>query len=279
MNKHSKIYAVLGAALFVTTLTACGDDGGDTDTNATTNPGTTNPTTTTDGTTTVDAPTTSGDPTTDGTTNSPETTDGTTNVPTTDGTTDPTTDGTTDPTDGTTGDPGGFVFAPDAVEDYVQIDRHAAVEAGTAGILASAGLGLGGEDLSVRDMYNASNPVEDAMMKWFPEIAESVTFFHDALDDDIEGFGLVPATINETVAQAGPVILPDTIKYNPKMPTAYPNGRKLTDQVVDITLAAVLLKLGPNQPLNTFAELPLNPPENDVPFADEFPFLAPPHLK
>jgi len=87
----------------------------------------------------------------------------------------------------------------------------------------------------------------------------------------------VPATIEETVAQAGPVIVPDTIKYDPSMPTAYPNGRTLEDPVVDITLAAVLLRLGPEQPLSLLADLPLNPPENDVPFEAEFPYLAPPH--
>ena len=163
-------------------------------------------------------------------------------------------------------------------DDYVQIDRHGAVEAGTAGIRASAGLGLNGEDITVRDPYNASNPEDDAAMMWFGEIAESVTFFHDNLDDDIMGLGLVPATIMETVTQAGPVIIPDTIKYDPASPVGYPNGRALTDQVVDITLAAVLLKLGPMQPLDFFANLPLNPPENDVPFEAEFPFLAPPHL-
>ena len=112
---------------------------------------------------------------------------------------------------------------------------------------------------------------------FFGAIAACITFFHNSFDDDIVGLGLVPATIDETVMQAGPVIIPDTIKYDPNMPTAYPNGRKLEDPVVDITLAAVLLKLGPQQPLSFFADLPLNPSENDVPFQAEFPFLAPPH--
>ena len=88
---------------------------------------------------------------------------------------------------------------------------------------------------------------------------------------------LVPASFDETIAQAGPVIIPDTIKYDPTKPTAYPNGRKLEDPVVDITLAAVLLKLGGNQPLDILAKLPLNPPANDKPFLAEFPYLAAPH--
>lgn len=170
-----------------------------------------------------------------------------------------------------------FIFPTDPIDAYTQIDRHGAVEAGTAGILASAGLGLNGEDLSLRDMYNASNPVEDAAGMWLGDIADSVVFFHNSFDDDLEALGLVPATVDQTVAQAGPVILPDTIKYDPSQPTAYPNGRTLTDRTVDITLAAVLLELSDTQPLSLFAELPLNPPENDVPFLDEFPYLAPPH--
>ncbi len=271
MKKHTYIHAVLGAAL-IFSVTACGDSGGDptgstsNDTPAATDPsaGTTDEPTggSTANPTTVD-PTTSTDPTI------------TTDPTTTTVTTDPTT--TTDPT-ATTGEDPGFVFPDTPFEDYTQIDRHGAVEAGTAGIAAAGGLGFSpGQDITIRDAYNASNPVEDAAKKWFDEIAKSVTFFHAALDDDLMKAGLVPASIDETVAQAGPVILPDTIKYDPSKPTAYPNGRALTDQVVDITLAAVLLKLGPNQPLDTLAKLPLNPPKNDVEFLAEFPYLAPPH--
>jgi hypothetical protein len=264
MKNYSINYAVLGALLV--SLTGCPGDDNETESATNTTPGTT--TQTTPGTTTMTTPGTTG--TTDDMTTDP------TGGPTTDPTTTTTTM-TTDPMTGTTGDPGGYNFPDNPFDDYTQIDRHAAVEAGTAAILAPAGLGLNGEDISLRDMYNASNPVEDRAGKWVPEIVKSITFFHDALDDDIMGFNLVPATVDETVAQAGPVIIPDTIKYDPAMPTAYPNGRKLTDQVVDITLAAVLLKLGGNQPLNTFAMIPLNPATNDLPFKTEFPFLADPH--
>jgi hypothetical protein len=170
-----------------------------------------------------------------------------------------------------------FVFPTDPYSAYTQIDRHGAVEAGTAGIAAPEGLGFEpGSDISVRDEYNASNPQEDDDGVWLAEIAASITFFHDALDDDIEGLMLTPATIDQTVMQAGPVIIPDTIKYDPSMPTGYPNGRALTDPVVDITLAAVMLDLN-EHPLTLFADLPLNPPENDVPFESDFPYLAPPH--
>jgi hypothetical protein len=187
-------------------------------------------------------------------------------------------DGPDDDSDSSGGDDGGYQFADDPYDAYEQIDRHAAVEAGTAGIAASEGLGFNpGSDISIRDAYNASNPAEDAAGEWLAEITQSVTFFHAALDDDIEGLELVPASVETALAQAGPVIVPDTIKYDPSMPTSYPNGRTLEDPVVDITLAAVLLELGPEQPLSFFADLPLNPPANDVPFKKEFPYLADPH--
>ncbi|MCY0987044.1 DUF4331 family protein [Nannocystis sp. ILAH1] len=263
MKTYVTIHAVLATALLF--APACGDDKGSTDTDATT---TTNETTDTTASTTD----TTG-PTGTVTTEDETATTTTTTAPTT--TTSPTTtNGTTD-----TGGDDGFVFPTEPFDAYTQIDRHGAVEAGTAGIAAAQGLGFNmGSDISIRDDYNASNPVEDAAGMWLPEIGASITFFHDAFDDDLMMLNLVPATVQETVDQAGPVIVPDTIKYDPSKPTGYPNGRALTDPVVDITLAAVLLKLGPDQPLTLFADLPLNPPENDVPFKAEFPFLAPPHL-
>jgi len=272
MTNHASIHAVLAAALLFASLAACGDNGGkstDSDSTATTEttqPTATEPTSTEPTSTEPTSTTTMGTTTTDETTVEPPTT--TVTPPTT------TTTSTTE-----TGGDNGFVFPTDPFDAYTQIDRHGAVEAGTAGIAASQGLGLmPGQDVSIRDDYNASNPAEDVDGMWLGEIGASIMFFHDSFDDDIVGLGLVPATIDDTLMQAGPVIVPDTIKYDPNMPTAYPNGRKLEDPVVDITLAAVLLKLGPQQPLSFFADLPLNPPENDVPFQAEFPFLAPPHL-
>jgi Domain of unknown function (DUF4331) len=266
MKKQTPIHALLGAALLfgASPLVACGDDSGANDdgdsSGATDDPSTSNTTTNTTNTTTN----------TTNTTTSPTTTD-------TDGTetSGVDTSGSSDTTD-TEGD--GFDFADDPYEAYTQIDRHAAVEAGTAGIAAAQGLGFArGSDISIRDEYNASNPADDVAGMWVPEITDSVTFFHDALDDDLTGLSLVPATVDQALAQAGPVIVPDTIKYDPAQPTGYPNGRALTDQVVDITLAAVLLELGPEQPLTLLADLPLNPAENDVPFEADFPYLAAPH--
>ncbi|MBL8945710.1 MAG: hypothetical protein JNK45_21285, partial [Myxococcales bacterium] len=240
MKTHTSKQALLlkvALVLCASSLVACGDadadDGGGSSTG---------------NVDTTDAPT--GNPT------SSPTGDPTTNDPTTD---DPTTTADTSTTDepadtsagSTTTGGDEFEFPEDPYSAYTQIDRHGAVEAGTAGILASQGLGFApGSDISLRDEYNASNPVEDAAGMWLGEIADSVVFFHGALDDDLEALNLVPATVDQTVAQAGPVILPDTIKYDPSQPTSYPNGRNLEDPTVDITLAAVLLALGPEQPLS-----------------------------
>jgi hypothetical protein len=170
-----------------------------------------------------------------------------------------------------------YAFDTTPLDDYTQTDRHGAVEAGTVGIAATSGLGLNGEDLELRDSYNASNPVEDAAGQWVPQITASLTALHGALDDDLAGAGLTPATLDQSLAQAGPVIVPDTIKFDPSMPVGYPNGRALTDQVVDITIAAALVDLSGGTPLSVLADLPLNPPANDVPFKTKFPYLADPH--
>lgn len=85
------------------------------------------------------------------------------------------------------------------------------------------------------------------------------------LNQTIPGTGL-------TVAQA---VLPDTLKLNLNSPSGFPNGRTLTDPVIDVTLAVIFLNLSKNGP-GTLAGLPLNPPANDLPFKATFPYLADP---
>lgn len=75
-----------------------------------------------------------------------------------------------------------------------------------------------------------------------------------------------------TVAQA---VVPDTLTIDLSKASGFPNGRKLADPVIDVTLAVIFLDLTKHSPL-TLAQLPLNPPANDVAFRTSFPYLAPP---
>lgn len=61
-------------------------------------------------------------------------------------------------------------------------------------------------------------------------------------------------------------VQPDVMIYNTALPAAYPNGRALTDDVVDL--------VGDPRVLANDAPFPST---NDVPFLDVFPYLAPPH--
>lgn len=61
-------------------------------------------------------------------------------------------------------------------------------------------------------------------------------------------------------------VVPDVMIYNTELPAAYPNGRELTDDVVDLV----------GDPRVTTNDAPF-PSTNDLPFLATFPYLAPPH--
>ena len=71
------------------------------------------------------------------------------------------------------------------------------------------------------------------------------------------------------------LVVPDTLSLDFTQPANFPNGRKLEDAVVDRTLAMLFLDLT-TQSIDTFHNLPLDPPVNDKPFRTEFPWLADP---
>ena len=86
--------------------------------------------------------------------------------------------------------------------------------------------------------------------------------------------------LNQEVAPGTTVanlVVPDVLRIDPSAAAGFPNGRKLADPVIDVTLAVLFLDIDASgqSPL-TFAKLPLNPPSNDVAFRSGFPFLAPP---
>ncbi|MCL4671406.1 MAG: DUF4331 family protein [Sphingomonadaceae bacterium] len=80
---------------------------------------------------------------------------------------------------------------------------------------------------------------------------------------------IVPGT-GSTVAG---LIVPDTITVDLNKASGFPNGRRLQDPVIDITLAVIFLDLDVHAP-DTLVKLPLNPPANDRPFRADFPYLA-----
>jgi hypothetical protein len=125
--------------------------------------------------------------------------------------------------------------------------------------------------ITSKNAYNAANPTDDAAGQFVPEIITNVQALHDALDDDLTAAGLTPCATGDCVGQAAPFVVPDVIRINPSQPAGFPNGRRLTDPVIDVTLALVLLDLG-THPVTTLVGV--NPTRNDQPFTGSFPYLA-----
>jgi hypothetical protein len=69
------------------------------------------------------------------------------------------------------------------------------------------------------------------------------------------------------------LFIPDTLKLDLDKPSGFPNGRRLTDPVIDIILAYIFIDLT-KYPTTALVNLPLNPPANDLPFRADFPYLA-----
>jgi len=177
-------------------------------------------------------------------------------------------------TDGGT-DPAAFDFRTDSPAAYMRFDR--------------AGMPVIGAALVTMDAeYNAGDPAADSSLSFAPDILATLGGLHMALDDDIVAAGLTPCSM---VAAAGlppcaaqefapmrPVaslIVPDVLRVNPANPSGFPNGRLLTDPVVDVSLSVVLLDLTVHTPTTLVGVL--NPTANDSAFSMEFPYLAAAH--
>lgn len=156
-----------------------------------------------------------------------------------------------------------FVFASDPPSAYTRVDRMGMPAVATAVITS-------------KDAYNAANPVDDAALDFVTEITANITNIHLALDDDLTDLGLTPCAANDCVNQAAPLVVPDVLEVTASGLAGFPNGRRLPDQVIDVTLATVLLDLTVH-PVITFATLPLNPALNDKAFLTTFPYLAAPN--
>ena len=177
----------------------------------------------------------------------------------------------------TGGDTGGenpvaaFDFPSAAPSDYAIVDRMGMPAVATA-LIAS------------KDSYNETGPDQDIAGTYVQEIIDSLTFLHGALDGQLQGMGLTPCTVigdgmGTCVQAAGPLIIPDTIKIDSAGAARFPNGRLLSDPVIDVTLAVALLELTGETPPHTAVDLvgALNPAANDKEFSTAFPFLATPH--
>ena len=168
-----------------------------------------------------------------------------------------------------------FVFATDSVSSYTRVDRMGMPAIATAVITS-------------KDNYNKADPADDANLDFAGEIVANLGAIHAALDDDLGNAGLVPCNVDpndpfnsdtsKCIMQAAPLVVPDTITIDTTAAAGFPNGRKLADPVIDVTLAVVLLDLSAQeQSATTLADLPLNPSANDKPFLTTFPYLAPKH--
>ena len=228
---------LLCATALTVSLAACGDDSGG-DTAANDSTGDTGVTTTADSTA-----------------NNPPETD-----------TDPVADSSTTEEATDTGDTGVEpIVYPDApFEDYVRVDRAGMPAVNTVLITS-------------KDDYNQASLTDDVDGMFVPEIVASLGALHSVLDDDIMALGAVPCAIDDCVAVGGPLILPDTLKVDIDLDAGFPNGRRLQDPVIDITLAVLMLDItnGTHTPVDLVGLL--NPAANDVEFDAAFPYLVAPN--
>ncbi|MFN8475614.1 MAG: DUF4331 domain-containing protein [Anaerolineae bacterium] len=165
--------------------------------------------------------------------------------------------------------------------------------------------------LQDKDRFNASQPINDGQFLKYvtnPELPKLLTLLYPSL------FPTVPATPrNDLVTvfltgvpglnQPANVRPSEMLRLNVDTPPAaysngawgnpmgvvagdvagFPNGRRLSDNVVDIELqvAAGLLLGSPlfpgTTPVPNAGALSQSIPANDVPFLENFPYLAPPH--
>ncbi len=179
---------------------------------------------------------------------------------------------------------GGPDFRTESADMYTRVDRMGMPAVSTA--LVSSGM---------KNAYNDADPTDDVAGTFAGDLITNLTGLHTALDDDLTGAGLTPCSMTNTIAglpaclgqdvaagvHVADLVLPDTLQVNPAAAAGFPNGRKLTDPVIDVTLSVVMLELTSGtcggSPCGPTTLVGTNPSMNDVPFLTEFPYLAPPH--
>jgi hypothetical protein len=178
-------------------------------------------------------------------------------------------------------------FRTDMPPMYTRVDRMGMPAVATA-LIGSA----------MKNAYNDANPSDDEMGDFVTELAMRNTALHMALDDDLvapprlltpcsmtiipPGESL-PECFSQDVIPGVPVaalVVPDTLNLDPALPAGFPNGRRLEDPVIDVTLSVILLRLGATCGTGTCGPTTLvgvNPMMNDVANLTTFPYLAPAH--
>ena len=185
--------------------------------------------------------------------------------------------------------PGEYAFREDAAEAFVRVDRKGMPAVATALITS-------------KDSYNAGSPGTD-LADFAGEVIAKLEYIHNGtgvanefpgLDGTLGTLGLTPCGGSATEASVGACVdqalsvhaFPDAVRIVLADAAGFPNGRGLTDTVIDVTLAVLLLDLSVH-PVTTFINLDgdgtllevgdsLNPMANDKAFSATFPYLAEP---
>ena len=179
-----------------------------------------------------------------------------------------------------------FAFRTDAATAYTRVDRAGMPAVATA-LIAS------------KDSYNAGNPADD-LTNFAGEVIATLVYLHGGtgnanefpgLDTALGTLSLTPCAgsatddVGKCVDQALSVnALPDTLTIDLAGTAGFPNGRKLADPVIDVTLAVLLLDLDVHA-VTTFIDLngngtpleagdTLGPAANDTDFLTDFPYVA-----
>ncbi|MFK7988583.1 MAG: DUF4331 family protein [Sandaracinaceae bacterium] len=195
---------------------------------------------------------------------------------------------------------GGWTFRDDAPAAYTRVD-HAGMPAVPTVLAATISQsGATGDPTilaNVRNAYNDAAPATGDFVTPADGVAENLTALHFVLADDLAGmdppltpcatYTTAPALptmagevdVSACLGQAGPLVIPDVIGVDRTGTIGFPNGRLLTDPVVDVTLAVILLDIstGDTPPHGATDLVGVNPTANDLEFSSDFPFLAAPH--
>lgn len=161
---------------------------------------------------------------------------------------------------------------------------------------------------AARSDYSDATPRDDVDLTFAGSQLVTLAAIHEGLDDDLSALGLRPCSMTETrdlpIGPGGvtlPVPLcaaqrvhgdlhvaaflwPDTLRIDPSRVSGFPNGRRVSDPVIDTTLAILLLDLeSPSgcggAACTSTALVGTNPAANDQDFLADFPYLAAAHTR